>query len=86
MTPLPPRNVDALGLGAAERYAWAALAGRLAERGCFGLDLNLAAAALAARPRLERTLSPADVAAGDRAAGELEAASGAEVRRARGCE
>jgi len=86
VAPLPPPDPDALALSAADRLAWAALAGRLAEQGCFGFELSLAAEALAARPHLERSLSPADVAAGARAADELEAASGAAVRHARGCD
>jgi hypothetical protein len=86
VAPLPPPEPDALGLAPADRLAWAALAGRLADGGCFGFDLGLAAEALAARPALERSLSPADVAAGARAADELEAASGAAARHARGCE
>ena len=86
VSPVPPTDPDALGLAAADRYAWAALAGRLAERGCFGFDLKLAAEALAARPRLERSLSPADALAGERAAADLEATSGAAVRHARSCE
>ncbi|HUO80367.1 MAG TPA: hypothetical protein VMU00_09515 [Steroidobacteraceae bacterium] len=86
VVPVPPAGLDTLGLSAADRYAWAALAGRLAEQGCFGLDLGVAAEALAARPRLERALSPADAAAGAEAAAALEADSGAGARRARGCE
>ena len=86
VSPVVASDPDALGVAAADRYAWAALAGRLADRGCFGFDLRLAADALAARPRLERSLSPADAAAGELAATELEASAGGEARRARGCE
>lgn len=86
VSPVPPADSDALGLSGADRYAWAAFAGRLADHGCFGFDLKLAAEALAARPRLGRSLSPADAAAGERAAADLEASSGGEARHARGCE
>ena len=68
VAPLLPREPDSMGLGAADRYAWAAFAGELAARGCFGFDITIAAEALAARPRLERALNPADVAAGEQAA------------------
>jgi hypothetical protein len=86
VSPLPPPDPDALGLAATDRYAWAALAGHLAAEGCFGFDLRLAAEALAARPRVERAVSPAEAAAGQQAAIALEATSGAEIRRARGCD
>ena len=86
VAPLLPREPDSMGLGAADRYAWAAFAGELAARGCFGFDITIAAEALAARPRLERALNPADVAAGEQAARTLEAASGPDARRARGCD
>jgi hypothetical protein len=86
VAPLPPPSPEALGLEAPARYAWAAFAGRLAAHGCFGFDLRLAADALAAAPRLAQELSPVDASAGEQAAADLEAASGAAARRARGCE
>lgn len=86
LSPLPPPNVEVLGLSSAEHYAWAALAGQLAADGCFGFDLELAAEALAARPRLWRSLSPAEAAAGEQAAAALATSIGTDVRRARGCD
>ncbi|MBS0376073.1 MAG: hypothetical protein JSR73_15950 [Proteobacteria bacterium] len=85
VTPLPPAHPEALGLTPVERYAWAALAAGLAADGCFGLDLDLAAGALAARARLERALSPAEAAEGTAAAAALESRTGASARQSRGC-
>ncbi len=86
VSPVPPHGLDELGLSSAERYAWASLAGELGQAGCFGFDLAAAGEALAARGRLERTLSPSDLAAGVDAAARLIAQDAPALRRARGCD
>jgi len=86
ITPVPPRNLDALGLSSTERYAWAGLAAGLAEQGCFGFDVNVAARALALRAQLADSLSPSDAAAGNEAARALGDATAGTVRHARGCD
>ena len=83
---VPPRDTSALALSEAERYAWAALAERLARAGCFGFDFAITGEALGGRARLERTLRPSQLAEAAAAADRLWSESGAAARAARGCD
>lgn len=85
VVPVPPASPDALGLGSTERLAWATLAGELARRGCFGLDLTTAALALGARDRLAAQLAPSAGDLGDRAGIALVADTGDATRASLGC-
>ena len=85
-TPLPPPNLEALGLDAADHYAWARFAGDLARRGCFGLDLATAALALGTRDRLGATLTASGTALGEAAGRQLDAAVGESARQSLGCD
>ena len=85
VVPLPPRELAALGLGDAERYAWSALAAALAREGCFGFALRSAAEALSAPDRIARLLRPAELVAAAAAVTDLLAEFGAAARAALGC-
>jgi hypothetical protein len=85
VVPVPPPGTDALGLGSTDRLAWATLAGELARRGCFGLDLPSAALALGARDRLAAQLAPSAGELGDGAGKALLAETGDATRESLGC-
>jgi hypothetical protein len=86
IAPLPPRGLDSLGLDAAEHYAWAALAERLARDGCFGFAFLTTAQALAAPARLERTLRPAELAEARELSTRLWSETGEATRHALSCD
>jgi hypothetical protein len=83
---LPPRYLDSLGLDAADHYAWAALAARLARDGCFGFAFLTTAQALAAPARLERALRPAELAEARERSTRLWSETGVATRHALSCD
>ena len=86
VTPVPPRDIDALGLDPSAGYAWASLAAGLAGNGCFGFEFQATAEALDMRSRLEHSLRTVELSAARTAAGELENSTGAALRHALDCD
>jgi hypothetical protein len=86
IAPLPPRYLDSLGLDAADHYAWAVLAARLARDGCFGFAFLTTAQALAAPARLEPALRPAELAEARERSTKLWSETGVATRHALSCD
>jgi TPR repeat protein len=84
--PLPPQHLDSLGLDAADHFAWATLAERLARDGCFGFAFRTTALALAAPARLEHTLRTAELAEARERSTRLWSQTGGATRHALGCD